>query len=158
MEANPRSARSIRRYEKQMVEYHGKESPGTIVIDTPNKFLYLVQGDGRALRYGIGVGRPGFTWAGVKTDHRARRNGRTGRRRPRCSRAVPICRATWSAVRTIRSARARCISARRSTASTARTSPGPSARRSRPGCIRMRNEDVIDLYGRVKVGTKVVVI
>ncbi|MGY4244182.1 lipoprotein-anchoring transpeptidase ErfK/SrfK [Bradyrhizobium sp. USDA 4523] len=55
------------RYEKQLVDYSGKESAGTIVVDTPNKFLYLVQGDGRALRYGIGVGRPGFTWAGVKT-------------------------------------------------------------------------------------------
>src|SRR5262249_15323605 len=54
-------------YEKQVVEYHGKEIPGTIVIDTPNKFLFLVQGDGKALRYGVGVGRPGFTWAGVKT-------------------------------------------------------------------------------------------
>jgi lipoprotein-anchoring transpeptidase ErfK/SrfK len=50
-----------------VVEYHGKESPGTIVIDTPNKFLFLVQGDGKALRYGVGVGRPGFTWSGVKT-------------------------------------------------------------------------------------------
>jgi lipoprotein-anchoring transpeptidase ErfK/SrfK len=55
------------KYEKQMVEYHGREGAGTIVIDTPNKFLFLVQHDGRALRYGIGVGRPGFTWSGVKT-------------------------------------------------------------------------------------------
>jgi lipoprotein-anchoring transpeptidase ErfK/SrfK len=54
-------------YEKQLVEYDGNERPGTIVIDTPNKFLFLVLGDGRALRYGIGVGRPGFTWSGVKT-------------------------------------------------------------------------------------------
>ena len=55
------------KYEKQLVDYHGKEGPGTIVIDTPNKFLFLVQGDGKALRYGIGVGKPGFTWSGVKT-------------------------------------------------------------------------------------------
>src|SRR5215213_1749652 len=55
------------KYEKQVVEYHGREGPGTIVIDTPNKFLFLVQGDGKALRYGVGVGRPGFTWSGVKT-------------------------------------------------------------------------------------------
>ena len=58
------------KFEKQMVEYHGKESAGTIIVDTPNKFLFLVQGDGKALRYGIGVGRPGFTWSGVKTDFR----------------------------------------------------------------------------------------
>jgi lipoprotein-anchoring transpeptidase ErfK/SrfK len=55
------------KYEKQVVDYRGKEGPGTIVVDTPNKFLYLVQGDGKALRYGIGVGRLGFTWSGVKT-------------------------------------------------------------------------------------------
>src|SRR4051794_7411580 len=54
-------------FEKRVVEYHGRESPGTIVIDTPNKFLFLVQPNGQALRYGIGVGRPGFTWSGVKT-------------------------------------------------------------------------------------------
>jgi lipoprotein-anchoring transpeptidase ErfK/SrfK len=52
---------------KQTVNYSGRETPGTIVIDTPSKFLYLVQGDGQALRYGIGVGKPGFTWSGVKT-------------------------------------------------------------------------------------------
>ncbi len=64
----PRSARSIRNIEKQVVDYHGKRkrrAPSS--IDTPNKFLFLVQGDGKALRYGVGVGRPGFTWSGVKT-------------------------------------------------------------------------------------------
>src|SRR6266850_1578428 len=54
------------KFEKQLVEYHGKEGAGTIVVDTPNKFLYLVQENGKAMRYGIGVGRPGFTWSGVK--------------------------------------------------------------------------------------------
>ena len=47
------------KYEKQMVDYDGREGAGTLVVDTPNKFLYLVQGNGKALRYGIGVGRPG---------------------------------------------------------------------------------------------------
>ena len=55
------------RYLRQEVDYHGTEAPGTIVIDTPNKFLYLVEGGGKAMRYGVGVGRPGFTWAGVHT-------------------------------------------------------------------------------------------
>src|SRR5256714_2705405 len=55
------------RYLPQTVSYDGKHAPGTIVIDTPNKFLYLVEDGGRARRYGIGVGRPGFTWAGVKS-------------------------------------------------------------------------------------------
>jgi lipoprotein-anchoring transpeptidase ErfK/SrfK len=55
------------KFERQMVAYNGNESPGTIVIDTPHKFLFLVEDNGKALRYGIGVGRPGFTWAGEKT-------------------------------------------------------------------------------------------
>jgi lipoprotein-anchoring transpeptidase ErfK/SrfK len=53
------------RYSRQEVAYQGNEEPGTIVIDTPKHFLYLVQADGTAMRYGIGVGRPGFTWSGA---------------------------------------------------------------------------------------------
>ena len=53
------------RFLRREVEYQTKEAPGTIVIDTPNHFLYLVEGNGKAMRYGIGVGRPGFTWSGV---------------------------------------------------------------------------------------------
>jgi lipoprotein-anchoring transpeptidase ErfK/SrfK len=61
------------KYEKQVVEYRGKKCRHHR-RDTPNKFLFLVQGDA-ALRYGIGVGRPGFTWSGVRRFRR-RRNGR----------------------------------------------------------------------------------
>ena len=53
------------RYLPQTVNYDGSHAPGTVVVDTPNKFLYLVEEGGKAKRYGIGVGRPGFTWAGV---------------------------------------------------------------------------------------------
>jgi lipoprotein-anchoring transpeptidase ErfK/SrfK len=52
---------------RQTVAYNGSEAPGTIIVDTTNKFIYLVEGEGRALRYGIGVGRPGFLWSGIKT-------------------------------------------------------------------------------------------
>src|SRR5258708_26420683 len=55
------------RFKRQIVDYATHEAPGTIVIDTPNTYLYLVLGNGRALRYGIGVGREGFTWAVVQT-------------------------------------------------------------------------------------------
>ena len=55
------------RFKRQVVSYTTNEAPGTIVIDTPNTFLYLVLGNGQAMRYGIGVGREGFTWAGTKT-------------------------------------------------------------------------------------------
>ena len=68
------------RLKRQMVSYATREAPGTIVIDTPNTYLYLVTGNGQAMRYGIGVGRDGFTWAGVHRSLR-RRNGRIGPRR-----------------------------------------------------------------------------
>ncbi|MGY4355906.1 lipoprotein-anchoring transpeptidase ErfK/SrfK [Bradyrhizobium sp. i1.7.7] len=64
---DPRQRPFDPRFEKQSVDYSGKETAGTIVVDTPNKFLYLIEGNGRAMRYGIGVGRPGFTWSGVKS-------------------------------------------------------------------------------------------
>jgi lipoprotein-anchoring transpeptidase ErfK/SrfK len=53
-------------FRRQEVDYSGTEAPGTIVVDTPDRFLFLVEPHGKALRYGIGVGRPGFEWAGVK--------------------------------------------------------------------------------------------
>ena len=49
-----------------LVDYPTKESAGTVIIDTPNTYLYLVLGNGKALRYGVGVGREGFTWSGVQ--------------------------------------------------------------------------------------------
>ena len=55
---------------RQVVSYPTKEAPGTIIVDTPNTFLYLVMPGGKAMRYGIGVGREGFTWAGVKSIER----------------------------------------------------------------------------------------
>jgi lipoprotein-anchoring transpeptidase ErfK/SrfK len=58
------------RLRRQIVNYSGHEVPGTIVIDTPNTYLFYVLGDGKAMRYGIGVGREGFTWSGVKTVER----------------------------------------------------------------------------------------
>ena len=54
-------------YRRQVVDYRTSEAPGTIIIDTPNTYLYFVLGNGRAMRYGIGVGREGFTWSGVQT-------------------------------------------------------------------------------------------
>jgi hypothetical protein len=57
----------VPKFLRQTVAYNGSEAPGTIIVDTTNKFIYLVEGEGRALRYGIGVGRPGFLWSGIKT-------------------------------------------------------------------------------------------
>ena len=67
---------------RQVVDYRTNEAPGTVIIDTGNTFLYLVMPGGKVMRYGIGVGREGFTWSGVKSSS-ARPSGRTGRRRRR---------------------------------------------------------------------------
>ena len=71
-------------YLRHEVAYDGPQRPGTIVSDTPNKFLYLVQPSGRAIRYGIGVGRPGFMWSGLKQVSRKAEWPRAGRRRRKC--------------------------------------------------------------------------
>jgi lipoprotein-anchoring transpeptidase ErfK/SrfK len=145
------------RYNRQVVEYRGEEKPGTIVIDTPNKFLYLVEDNGKALRYGIGVGRPGFTWAGVKTIT-AKKEWPDWRppadmlqRRPDLPRYMP------GGMDNPLGARAMYLG---STLYRIHGSnePWTIGTNVSSGCIRMRNEDVSDLYGRVKVGTKVVVI
>jgi lipoprotein-anchoring transpeptidase ErfK/SrfK len=157
-EANdPAQRRFDPKFEKQVVDYHGKESPGTIVVDTPNKFLFLVQGDGKALRYGIGVGRPGFTWSGVKQISAKKewpdwtpppemlvrrpdlpRHMEGGPQNPLGARAMYL----GSSLYRIHGS----------------NEPWTIGTNVSSGCIRMRNEDVIDLYGRVNVGARVVVI
>ena len=57
-------------FRRQVVDYRTIEAPGTIIVDTPNTYLYLVMPGGKAMRYGIGVGREGFAWAGTKTVER----------------------------------------------------------------------------------------
>jgi lipoprotein-anchoring transpeptidase ErfK/SrfK len=145
------------RYEKQLVDYNGKEGPGTIVVDTPNKFLYLVQADGKALRYGIGVGRPGFTWAGVK--HITNKREWPDWRPPEemLARRPDLPRHMVGGPENPLGARAMYLgsSLYRIHGS---NEPWTIGTNVSSGCIRMRNEDVIDLYGRVNVGTKVVVI
>jgi lipoprotein-anchoring transpeptidase ErfK/SrfK len=145
------------KFEKQLVEYDGKESAGTIVVDTPNKFLYLVQGNGKAMRYGIGVGRPGFTWSGVKQISAKKewpdwtpppemlvrrpdlpRHMEGGPQNPLGARAMYL----GSSLYRIHGS----------------NEPWTIGTNVSSGCIRMRNEDVIDLYGRVNVGTRVIVI
>jgi lipoprotein-anchoring transpeptidase ErfK/SrfK len=154
---DPRQRPFDPKYEKQLVDYSGKESAGTIVIDTPNKFLYLVQGDGKALRYGVGVGKPGFTWAGVKSITAKKewpdwtppaemlvrrpdlpRHMEGGPENPLGARAMYL----GSSLYRIHGS----------------NEPWTIGTNVSSGCIRMRNQDVIDLYGRVNVGAKVVVL
>ena len=145
------------RYLPQSVAYSGSEPAGTIVIDTPQHFLYLVEGGGTARRYGIGVGRPGFTWAGVKTVS-AKREWPDWRPPPEMLQRRPDL-PTFMAGGPENPLGARAMylgsSLYRIHGSNEPWTIGTAVS---SGCIRMRNEDVIDLYERVKVGTKVVVI
>ncbi|MBB1092654.1 L,D-transpeptidase [Rhodopseudomonas palustris] len=145
------------KFEKQLVDYHGGEKPGTIVVDTPNKFLYLVQGDGRAMRYGIGVGRPGFTWSGVKTISAKREWPSWTPPKEMLARRPDLPRYMEGGPDNPLGARAMYLgsSLYRIHGS---NEPWTIGTNVSSGCIRMRNEDVIDLYGRVDVGARVVVI
>ena len=145
------------KYAKQAVEYHGKEGAGTIVIDTPNKFLFLVQGDGRALRYGIGVGRPGFTWSGVKTIS-AKKEWPAWTPPPEMlARRPDLPRHMEGGPQNSLGARAMYLGSPLYRIHGS-NEPWTIGTNVSSGCIRMRNEDVIDLYGRVNVGAKVVVL
>jgi len=145
------------RYEKQLVQYEGNESIGTIVIDTPNKFLYLVQSSGRALRYGIGVGRPGFTWSGVKQISAKREWPDWTPPAEMLARRPDLPRHMEGGPENPLGARAMYLgsSLYRIHGS---NEPWTIGTNVSSGCIRMRNEDVIDLYDRVKVGARVIVI
>jgi lipoprotein-anchoring transpeptidase ErfK/SrfK len=145
------------RLRRQVVTYTGTEAPGTVVIDTPNTYLYLVQPGGKAIRYGIGVGRDGFTWSGVQSIARKAewpdwhppaemlqrqpylpRMMAGGPGNPLGARAMYLGNSIYRIHGT--------------------NAPKTIGGRVSSGCIRMLNDDVVDLYGRVNVGTKVVVL
>jgi len=142
---------------RQLVAYQTRETPGTIVIDTPSTKLYYVLGGGKAIRYGIGVGREGFTWSGVQTISRKTEwpdwipptemlqrqpylprfmAGGTGN--PLGARAMYLGGTIYRIHGT--------------------NAPETIGGQVSSGCIRMLNEDVVDLYARANVGTKVVVL
>ena len=144
------------KFDRQLVDYRSEEKPGTIVIDTPHHFLFLVQDNGKAMRYGIGVGRPGFTWEGVKTIS-AKKEWPDWRPPPDMLQRRPdLPRYMAGGPENPLGARAMYLG---STVYRIHGSNEPWTIGSNvsSGCIRMRNDDVSDLYGRVKVGTKVVV-
>ncbi|KQW21154.1 hypothetical protein ASC80_13600 [Afipia sp. Root123D2] len=145
------------RFEKQMVAYDGKEPAGTIIIDTPNKFLYLVQGNGQAMRYGVGVGKPGFTWSGVKRISAKKEWPAWTPPAEMLKRRPDLPRHMEGGPENPLGARAMYLG---STLYRIHGSnePWTIGTNVSSGCIRMRNQDVIDLYGRVNVGTKVVVL
>jgi lipoprotein-anchoring transpeptidase ErfK/SrfK len=142
---------------RQVVAYPTSEAAGTIIIDTPHTYLYLVLGGGKAMRYGIGVGREGFTWSGVQTISRKQewpdwippaemlhrqpylpRFMAGGPGNPLGARAMYLGNTIYRIHGT--------------------NAPTTIGHQVSSGCIRMLNDDVTDLYGRVNVGTKVVVL
>ncbi len=145
------------KFEKQLVEYTGSEPAGTIIIDTPQRFLFLVQGNGKALRYGIGVGKPGFSWAGEKKIT-AKKEWPDWTPPPEMLQRRPdLPHFMAGGPDNPLGARAMYLgtSLYRIHGS---NEPWTIGQAVSSGCIRMRNEDVTDLYERVKVGTKVIVI
>src|SRR6186713_1638822 len=145
------------RFRRQTVSYATREAPGTIIIDTPHTYLYYVLGGGQAVRYGIGVGREGFTWSGVRAIERKAEwpdwipPAEMIQRQPYLPRWMaggegnPLgARALYlgSTVYRIHGTNA----------------PETIGQRVSSGCIRMLNADVMDLYSRVGVGTRIVVL
>lgn len=144
----------------QMVSYETSQKPGTIIIDTNTRFLYLVMGNGKARRYGVGVGKEGFEWRGTEKVtrkqewptwtppkemiERERKKGRElpsfmegGPENPMGARAIYLGSTLYRIHGT--------------------NQPWTIGQAVSSGCIRMRNEDVMDLYERVKRGAKVIV-
>jgi lipoprotein-anchoring transpeptidase ErfK/SrfK len=145
------------RLRRQVVSYAGREAPGTIIIDTPNTYLYLVLGNGQAMRYGIGVGRDGFTWSGIQSITKKAewpdwvpppemiqrqpylpRHMAGGPGNPLGARAMYLGGTVYRIHGT--------------------NAPETIGTHVSSGCIRLTNADVSDLYSRVSVGTKVVVL
>ncbi len=142
---------------RQLVDFSTKEPAGTIIIDTPNTYLYLVLGGGKALRYGIGVGREGFTWAGTERISKMKdwpdwfpppemierqpylpRVMAGGPGNPLGARALYLGHTLYRIHGT--------------------NQPSTIGQYVSSGCIRLLNEDIEDLYDRVQVGTRVVVL
>jgi lipoprotein-anchoring transpeptidase ErfK/SrfK len=142
---------------RQEVAYAGKETPGTIVIDTPNHFLYLVETGGKAMRYGIGVGRPGFTWSGDRVVSAKKEWPDWVPPKEMIERQPYLPHFMAGGPDNPLGARALYLG---STLYRIHGSnePWTIGHNVSSGCIRMRNVDVIDLYNRVAVGTKVVVL
>ncbi|CAH1652214.1 L,D-transpeptidase catalytic domain [Hyphomicrobiales bacterium] len=141
---------------REVVDYPTKYSPGTIVINSTERRLYFVMPNGKAMRYGVGVGRPGFDWAGSQSITRKTEwptwtpPAQMLKRRPDLPRFMP------GGPDNPMGARALYLG---STLYRIHGSNEPETigQAVSSGCIRMLNEDVIDLYDRAKVGTRVVV-
>jgi lipoprotein-anchoring transpeptidase ErfK/SrfK len=145
------------RLRRQVVSYHTQAAAGTIVIDTAQTFLYYVLGDGTAIRYGIGVGRDGFAWAGTEVVTRKAEWPDWTPPQEMIARQPYLPR--WMAGGEGNPLGARAIYLGRTVYRIHGTNmPETIGHKVSSGCIRMLNADVIDLYSRVNVGTQILVL
>ena len=145
------------RFKRQIVAYPTHEAPGTIIIDTPNTYLYYVLGGGQAIRYGIGVGREGFTWSGVQTISKKAEWPDWTPPPEMIARQPYLPRYMAGGPGNPLGARAMYLGG------TVYRIHGTNAPQTigthvSSGCIRLTNQDVADLYSRANVGTKVIVL
>jgi lipoprotein-anchoring transpeptidase ErfK/SrfK len=144
-------------FRRQLVDYPSREPAGTIIIDTPNTYLYLVLGGSKALRYGIGVGREGFTWAGREKISRMSEWPDWHPPKEMIDRQPYLPRFMAGGESNPLGARALYLG---NTLYRIHGTNQPSTIGSfvSSGCIRLTNADIEDLYSRVTVGTRVVVL
>src|ERR1700682_4563276 len=142
---------------RQIVNYATREAPGTIIIDTPNPYLYYVLGGGQAIRYGIGVGREGFTWSGTQTITKKAEWPDWTPPPGRIARQPYLPRHMAGGPGNPLGARAMYLGGTiyRIHGTNAPETIGTHVS---SGCLRLTNEDVSDLYSRVSIGTKVIVL
>ena len=142
---------------RQVVRFEGNYAPGTIVVSTSQRRLYFVTGTGQAVQYGIGVGRPGFTWAGTMSVSMKREWPDWRPPAAMLKRRPDLPRHMKGGIDNPLGARAMYLgsSIYRIHGS---NEPETIGQAVSSGCIRMTNEDVTDLYDRVRVGARVVVL
>jgi lipoprotein-anchoring transpeptidase ErfK/SrfK len=145
------------RLRRATVNFDAREAPGTIIIDTGNTVLYYVLGGGRAIRYGVGVGRQGFTWSGVQTISRKAEWPDWYPPAEMVARQPYLPRFVAGGPGNPLGARAMYLGASEYRIH-GTNDPTTIGKFVSSGCIRMTNEDVSDLFGRVDIGTRVVVL
>jgi len=145
------------RLQRQTVNYASNEAPGTVIIDTPHTVLYYVLGNGKAIRYGIGVGRQGFTWSGVKQVARKAEWPDWYPPQEMIARQPYLPRMVAGGPGNPLGARAMYLGSSEYRIH-GTNDPTTIGKHVSSGCIRLTNEDVEDLYSRVQIGAKVVVL
>jgi lipoprotein-anchoring transpeptidase ErfK/SrfK len=143
--------------QRQLVQFDGKYAPGTIVISTEERRLYFVTGRGEAIEYGVGVGRPGFAWRGVQHVSAKKEWPSWTPPAAMLKRRPDLPRYMSGGPENPLGARAMYLGSSEYRIHGS-NEPETIGQAVSSGCIRMTNEDVVDLYSRVRVGAKVIVL